>query len=88
MKAMAMMLALLVWVSSSEVQARSDDRRSEQAMCERYKERLAKYRREGVMGIDPRTGRVMRMSRQQEQETIRDTEQSVGILCSTTGRVR
>ena len=54
----------------------------DKAMCERYKERLKQYEREGVQGINPATGKVEKMEASQAREVIQDTKENIKLFCN------
>lgn len=54
----------------------------DKARCEKYKQRLAKYRREGVEGINPVTGRRGKMTGEGKRQAIENAEASVDAFCN------
>jgi hypothetical protein len=63
--------------STSQSQAAKD-----RARCEEYKKRLAKYQREGVLGINPITGQRKMMQGEGKRQAIENARTSVEIFCS------
>jgi wyosine [tRNA(Phe)-imidazoG37] synthetase (radical SAM superfamily) len=54
----------------------------DKARCEKYKQRLAQYRREGVEGINPVTGRRGKMTGEGKRQAIENAEASVEAFCN------
>ncbi|MCU7846159.1 MAG: hypothetical protein KZQ93_20170 [Candidatus Thiodiazotropha sp. (ex Monitilora ramsayi)] len=56
--------------------------KGEDPLCKKYKDRLKKYQAEGVMGINPATGKLQKMKGKQAQDVIKDTKENISILCN------
>ncbi len=54
-----------------------------QSRCERYKERLKKYETEGVMGINPATGKLQQMTGEDAKWEMENTRQNVELFCDS-----
>lgn len=54
---------------------------NEDPMCTKYKARLKRYLEEGVMGINPATGKLEKMAGEQAEYAIKDTKENIEILC-------
>lgn len=51
------------------------------SLCEKYRKRLAKYQREGVMGINPSTGKLSKMTGSAAAQAIQNVKDNVEIFC-------
>jgi len=60
---------------------RSAGTSKEQQRCDDYRKRLAKYEREGVMGVDMQTGKIRKMEGEAAREVIDDTRETMQIVC-------
>ena len=53
----------------------------DQLRCNRYKERLEKYEREGIMGLDSATGRIVKMEGEVAEIAMQGARDNVEIFC-------
>lgn len=75
---------LMGLLSVSHAQATESDER----LCKMYRERLQKYQKEGVMGINVITGRTQKMDARQAREVMEQTRENIRIFCNPSGVVR
>lgn len=53
----------------------------EDSQCRRAKDKLERYLRDGVMGINPLTGKMKKMTGQAAQDAIQSAKDDVAIFC-------
>jgi len=75
----AVIFALQGGFCATAVASDRDDR--DKKTCEMYRERLKKYEKEGVTGINPMTGKVQKMDKKQAEEVIKDTKENIQVFC-------
>lgn len=54
---------------------------ADRQLCQKYRERLQSFERDGVMAYDPRSGNIQRMSADQARIVIERTRERVEQLC-------
>lgn len=54
---------------------------ADRQLCEKYRERLESFERNGVMAYNARTGNLERMTEEQAQVVIRQTRERIAQLC-------
>lgn len=54
---------------------------ADRQLCQKYRERLQSFERDGVMAYDPRSGNLQRMSADQARIVIERTRERVEQLC-------
>lgn len=52
------------------------------SQCAKYKKRLETYIREGVMGINPTTGKLQKITGKAAEEIIQNTKDDVELFCN------
>jgi hypothetical protein len=57
------------------------DESSQDPDCTRAKNKLEKYQREGVMGINPSTGKLEKMKGEAAEQVIQNAKDDVEIFC-------
>lgn len=72
---------LLALVCSLPVAGAAEAEDADRQLCEKYRERLQSFERDGVMAYDPRSGNLQRMSADQARIVIERTRQRVQQLC-------
>ncbi len=66
---------------TSQTRQIASNEAKEDPLCTKYKNRLKKYLSEGVMGINPATGKLEKIEGKQAEDVINDTKENVEILC-------
>ncbi len=59
-----------------------DSGATDDKLCSRYRDRLKKYRSQGVTGINPITGRTGKITGQAKKDLIEDAQQNVSLFCN------
>ncbi len=80
-QARAWLASIMVLAVLAPVAQAQDSHEERKEACKEYRERLKKYQREGVLGINPLTGEVRKMDKEQAREVIEDTKENIKLFC-------